>query len=942
MRQWEHVSPEFAEVSLEADRAPRGAARVRAHEEALRMARAHGSFAEEFVARSDLTSAMYYVPDDPVMLTHIAWLRSTLAPEHALAPADRHDVLWKLKWAVDKVEEMPEVPLDAWRAAIDDVEAALTHDGHHLRPVHAARARFAHTVGDPQARDEHLARWRETPRDELSDCHACEAREQAALVAHRDPAAALELLRPVVAGELTCGEEPQLSLSYDAELRTLTGDVDGAAASFRRAWHLASGDPTFAQAVARCLRVLVRLGNTDRAVDHLVPRLGWLDELPAADDRMWFAGTAAWVLAHGMDLEVVPPVVAGRNVADVEADLRRTADELVRAFDARAGSTVVSAGLAAALDDALVADGPTLPPTHLPHAAAAPAPTVEVATGADLVALADRVREAVATLDPAVHELVSSWHGLRDTASGMAAEPAEWSAVALLDRHAAQDLAPDGRRAYLESARAAATRAGDDLGAERLTGDLAVVDVLDAAVEHGPASPEVDGARAATRAVLEGLEARLPADEAAALWRRFAHDTWPPDAAELSRHAAGLYARAGNPRREALCLLEAGLHVVGRDPGAAEALVEQAAPGTDGPALVVLAHDVRARAARVRGDVEGAVAELEAAQGLRRLPDALRAGPLFGLCDLLVDLSAWDRLEARGADALALATRLHDPVGLAVAQRHLGLAWLETGRPAEAAELLEAALPVIREHLPDLGGPVGWALGNACVALGQWPGARTAFASASASFEAAGRTEESGHAQYRAGNAAWDDGDTEAAGAHFEDAVAKARATGTVHLLAAALRSAAALRAATGDLEGGLADLDAALPEAEALDATLPPGHAGHFDAEELEPDVLRQGAHLLARAGRTDAAVERLARAEALVGADLERVLRAEGGMVLADADRVGEAEPRLRRSLEELRALGPADTRVDAAGSLARALDRAGHPAEAEEVWATYGPDA
>ena len=98
-----------------------------------------------------------------------------------------------------------------------------------------------------------------------------------------------------------------------------------------------------------------------------------------------------------------------------------------------------------------------------------------------------------------------------------------------------------------------------------------------------------------------------------------------------------------------------------------------------------------------------------------------------------------------------------------------------------------------------------------------------------------------------------------------------------------------------------------------------------------LEPHVLRQGAHLLARHGEVDAAVERFERAEALVGAELELVLRAEAAVTLAEHDRLEEAEPRLRRSVTELHAAGLVDQRVDAAGVLARALDRAGRGDEA-----------
>ena len=187
MRQWDQVSEEFARVSLAADEAPVGVERVRAHEGALRLAQADGSFAEEFVARTDLTQALYHVPRDPQNLVHFTWLRRSLEPEHGLDQEDRDAVLWRLKWAVDLVEDIPEVPLSTLVAAIDDVEEVFRADGYHLRPVHAARARLAQHTGDEQGAARELAAWLAEPRDSRSDCPACEHRDQSRSSPPRTP-----------------------------------------------------------------------------------------------------------------------------------------------------------------------------------------------------------------------------------------------------------------------------------------------------------------------------------------------------------------------------------------------------------------------------------------------------------------------------------------------------------------------------------------------------------------------------------------------------------------------------------------------------------------------------------------------------------------------------------------------------------------------------------
>jgi tetratricopeptide (TPR) repeat protein len=938
VRQWEHVTREFASASLAADEAPEGVDRVRAQGRVLRMARQHASFAEEFVARNDIVSAVLDTDDPVVALPHVAWLGRSLTGEHELDEEDLDAVLWKLEWGLDVAEGAPDVPLERWRSAVDDLEVGQRMAGRSARPVLAARARLAHATGDHAARDEAIERWRSEPPDPSEDaCAACETQEQALLLRLAGPQAVLDTLAPVLSGELPCPSGPAPSFALAAEALARTGDLDRAAAAFRRAWHGIADDPLRAEEVAACLRALVRIGNTDRAVDLMLPRLAWLDELDDPVDRMWWAATAASVLERGAGLGLVPEEVGGRDTARFVAELRALAADEAVALDARAGSSTLADELADAFAPEGVADAPTLPPTRIPPGPGA-AEAYPLAHPSDVVGLADAVAGAVLTLDPRATSLVRAWRAQRDAVTPTLDAPDEWASAAFLDRHAAQDLPFPERRPLLDAALALAQRAGDEVGVARARCDLLVLDAAEAGMtSHSTVAPEVGAARERAHTAITDLEGWAPPEEAATAWRRFAHDAWAPDPRAVCLHAAELYERAGLPARQSLCVLEAALVTIPHDHAAAARLIDEGErlAGRVLP-LRALALDLRARIARVEGDLEGAVQLLEAEHGMRGLADEVRAGPLFTCCDVLVDLGAWDRLETRAADAVALALRLHDPVALAVAQRLLGLAWLEADRAGEAAELLEAALPVIDEHVPALTGPAGWALGNACVAIGRWGAAESAFATAATAFTAARRVEEAAHAHLRAGHAAWDGDSPETAAEHYAMAAEAARVAGLPVVLVEARRGSADLRAAQGDVDGALADLDGVLAEGQRLASVVP---GAEFDAEVLEPDVLRAGAILLARAGRTDEAVERLGRAEALVGGGHEVVLRAEAGIVLAEADRLVEAEPRLLRAIGDLDAAGRAEDRIRVAGALAGALERAGRTDEAAAVWARSG---
>ncbi|QIM21144.1 hypothetical protein G7075_08400 [Phycicoccus sp. HDW14] len=520
-----------------------------------------------------------------------------------------------------------------------------------------------------------------------------------------------------------------------------------------------------------------------------------------------------------------------------------------------------------------------------------------------------------------------------------------WSAAALLDRSSVHLLRdPVRERIRLDEAVGEAERAGDDEGAAQARCELSVLDVREAIATFGPEAPEVARARQRALTAVEALGEAGWGEASAASRRWYALTTRPADAVELLLRAAADHGELHQPYRRALCLLDAAPAAFGTDPALGHRLVDEAEQLASGhPVLVVQGLDLRARVARSTGDLDAAEELYARAAAYPGVPDGTRMAVLFAWCDLVVDRGAWTELEPRAADALALAVRLRDPVALAVAQRHLGLSWVEQGRPVEAAELLAAAVPVVRRDVPELLGPTAWALGNAALALRAFTEAREAFETAAEAFEEAGRVEEAAHARYRAGTAAWDAEDLGAAASDLEAAVVLARRSATLPVLLEALRSRAAVRAASGDVDGGLADLDTVLPEVEAFAAALPPDVLGDdpFDPEVLEPDVLREGAHLLAEAGRTDEALDRLARAEALVGGDFELVLRAETGVVLAEADRLEQAEPALRRSLRELTAAGMDDERVEVAGALARALDRAGRVPDAEAVWAEYGDE-
>lgn len=932
----ENCHPEVVAAVEAAEALPEGRAQVAALREAVTLAKRVGGFADELYSRIQLTQALYHVPSHESDLAHFAWLRAALDREEQLDEDDRWRILWMLKWALARMEDTPSVPLSTIRRTVDDYESCLVAHGWQLRPVHAARARLARDTGDAEGMTHSLQLWQSTPRDGMSDCHACELREQARLVAESDPAGARELIEPVTSGHLTCGEEPALSLSDKATYSLRIGDVEGAVDAYRAGWRLAQGHETLAKAVATHVLVLTRLGNIDRAIEHLLPRLGWLDVVHSAGTRMRFLSAAALVLRVGARHGLTPDEVLGEPPVDLAARFEAEARDLARRFDARNGTTRQSELVAADLDESVVAADPTLPPLRV-HATGAG----RAETGVSIAALAERLTAQLDAYDPESITTCLTWLDERPRLLP-AATPADDQHLALLDRIASRSRPREEARRLLESALAAARRAGDDTAAARAELELALApdgEPTDDGSHHVPSPERQQQARDLADAI---ARAGSP-DKAAHAWAHLA--TRLPDPAErvaACERALALYDesdRLPDPPDSSLGRIMARIEhalllVQSGDPAGAAALdaigAEPAAAATI-PAIGLA--EARGLLAWSRGEIDEAIEHLLRAVELAGASPGPATRSKAMLCDLYVNRDDWQALDPMARSLLAEAVALRNGELLAVAQRFAGLACVETGRPAEGAELLEAALPVIRRTNPPMVGPLGWALGRALDALEDSVGARTAFAASATAFEADERFTEAAHAHLRAGNAIWGS-DNAAAAAHLDAAVEHSTRVRDVMLIAAALRDRAQLRGVEGDVTSALAELDGlvarlrAMPEAAEVED-------GWF--AWLDQGVRRQGALLADRAGRTDDAVRRLQAAEEAGAGDtaFAAVCRAERGAMLAEAGQLDEAERLIREAVVAFDPEYHSEVRTRCVGTLAQALHDSGQVERADSVW-------
>ena len=954
-----HSEDELRRMLHRAEQLPYGAAQVALVEEVVRDADAagHGDLAYE--ARMLATAAYHFDAAPAKAFTTFTRCLSELdrepRPYHERFAATR---LWQFKWMVDAMTRFPEIPLDRTRAVLDDMERRYREGGYSLHAVYSRRYRVAAHVGDWETAEHWYERWCAAPRDELSDCEACDLSTKVwHLATHGRDEEAVALAEPVLRGTFRCPEQPPEILTHLLLPYLRSGRQDEAVTAHRRAYRGMRVNVGLLEPVAEHVTFCGRTGNEVRGLELVQRHLGWLDRAPSPAAAMRFSAAAALVLgrlaaAGRGSLTVRRPAHGDRPAAEVTvaalaAELADSAATLAAPFDARNGTPYHGEQVAATLAAAPLVDqlplSATRPPRQTPRPrqilrprqtlrprrtpATRRSPTgsgspVGVTGGpAELLTLAEE--RAMAGDWPGTREVLRTFDDRfagRDLDPRARATRLDWQGMELLH---AGDLS--GAADRFRAAAAALSAAGDELSAQAARSRLGALLCWTGQADRG--LPLVEESVAYLR--VHGDDLRL----ASALLRRaeVLEQVGRTDQALAAMDEALTYAdRSGSTSLAARAALTrsqlTGLDPAERLAAARDARERLRTSGGDGFAQACLWY------ASLLDDPQQAVPVLEEAV---RAVDEEAARVRSALGSALLDSGRPEAAIAQQLEAVALATGDGDRALAAAAQLELGQAYLAAGRPLEAAEAGEESLAFLLAH-DDLVAPrdrcrellfaVYGELGEVTPALEQ-------VDRLLASYQGFGHAGHRGHLQEQAGELLWHAEREAEAAARFTAATTEYAAAGALVDEVRTRRRAMLAHQYGGDPDAATR----ALVELDSRAATLPGEPEARWEAATARYD----GARLLAALGRLPDAARRLEpvaavfrEVDALPEALASELLR---GDLLIGAGRAAEAAPVLR---EVTRTLPRDDQRLPhAAELLAAALESPGGTAEAAEVRRRYG---
>ena len=670
---------------------------------------------------------------------------------------ETHSLHWVFKWMSSGMLDQPHVPLASVEKWLGEMEHRYRLAGHSERAVRSAEFSVAAHIGDAARAERAFDAWLAADRDTMADCHACELHGQGWWRAEcgRDEEA-LELWAPVLEGASTCAHEPHSALASSLVPLLRLGRADEARANHLRGFRLVRPMESMRGAYADHGEICALTGNEARGLELLAERPTYFTDGGHPRSKLEFLSVVVLLMERlaelGLDGQRVPGP-AGRDwtAAGLAAHARGEALALAARFDERNGTTHVSErararmarrplverlplGVRAARPAAAAVTAP--PPVQEARAAAVPGP--DGSDGPDgLDGLLAEARRLSDTLRP---NAVEAWAAVARVAEGVELAARDRAEIA---DHAAIALGPAGAETFAQAA---------ELYVEAGDPGEALAARARAAYVHALAEDDVDGALAAVAGPYDEILA-LYADggtevpqtagvlmaRARILMRRV-HEAEGPVAEPVLRDAecavrevlALVDGRTGDDVRLAARVAEghAMLAELAARAGDAEAgaeLFARAAAEFTEAGLPWFAVEYEARLAGLAhhlGDMVEAERALRAAleHGGPYLEPVGRAQLHLQLAEVLGDRGLSEEAAEHALEAAHWADEAGESRTLGAWARHqLGGFLLRQGRFAEAAEVLESALPDLSAETHGDGAVVQtqWWLGDCLSELGE-------------------------------------------------------------------------------------------------------------------------------------------------------------------------------------------------------------------------------
>lgn len=281
----------FYQIMNEAWDLPPGPVRLAMLEEAVREADTLGDLELGWEARNEVVETGVWSGFVEKSIVAYGWLLAQY--DQAGDELDReevaYDLMWQYKWIIDNSYDFPQITREQIDRMLDDMQARYRDAGYNMRPVNYLRMSITMQMGYMSEARELADKWRDTSRDDMADCNACETNNLAELHFRlKDYKQGLQTAKPILDGRQRCAEIPHKT--YPKVLLPLLhlGEVEKAHEYQKQGWRKVARKREFLKAIGEHLLFLVCCDEFTRARKIFVEHYGMSLEASSLESRFWF------------------------------------------------------------------------------------------------------------------------------------------------------------------------------------------------------------------------------------------------------------------------------------------------------------------------------------------------------------------------------------------------------------------------------------------------------------------------------------------------------------------------------------------------------------------------------------------------------------------------------------------------------------------------------
>lgn len=294
------VTPEqVRDIFWQAHRLEDGDAKIALLEEAVRLADICGDFKLQCTTRELLINAGTFGGAHEKALVAYSWMLAQY--DRRPQDVDEWHVLWQYKWILDSIVNFPQISKAQIIDMLDDMAARYRRAGYTLRSNYLMRHRL-YKFWDEAEAARYFHKGRETPRDALSDCLACEQNDVVNFhVREGFDEQAVDAAYPIILGRMKCASIPRNTFAHLLLPLVRLGRLDEAVDLHLQGYRIVARAPKGAISnAAEHLEFLVVTENFDRAVSIFEKHLADASALVADAATKFDYYLASWFLLDAL------------------------------------------------------------------------------------------------------------------------------------------------------------------------------------------------------------------------------------------------------------------------------------------------------------------------------------------------------------------------------------------------------------------------------------------------------------------------------------------------------------------------------------------------------------------------------------------------------------------------------------------------------------------